>query len=259
MDSIVIMDSDENMIQLLTEEMDWSALNCRVEATAGKAEEGIAQIRLLRPRIVITEIALPGMSGLEMIRQLREEGYGGAFIILTERRIFEEARQAVQLGVSGFLLKPPDLHEAEMTVRRILERAAAEGEGAENWIKERGGGEQKGDGDETGAENETVRESYLIRQSLLYISAHLYQELSLTAVCEAMGVSPSYLSRLFKQEVGMGFLKYVRMKKLEQARRLLKNPSNKVFRVAEMMGYHNYSYFYQIYREQFGFSPGERR
>lgn len=239
-DEIVIVDPDKEMIRLLNEEMDWEGMQCRLEAAVESAEEGIERIRMIRPRLVITEIELPGMNGLELIRRLRGEGYDGDFVILTERRVFEEARQAVQLGVKGFLTKPFNREEAGQTFRRILER---------------NGEEEKGNSGE--AVHET--ESRLIRQAVSYINTHLYQELSLTVLCEAMGVSPSYFSRLFKKETGVGFLKYVRMKKLEQARQLLKNTGYQASRVAELLGYHNYSYFYQIYKEQFGFSPGERR
>lgn len=238
MDEIVIVDPDKEMIRLLNEEMDWEKLQCRVTAAVENAEDGMKQIRVIRPRLVITEIGLPGINGLELIRRLRGEGYGGDFVILTDRRVFEEARQAVQLGVKGFLTKPLNREEAGRTFCRIL------------------GGEEavEGSGEEPYGEA-----SRAVRQAISYIETHLYQELSLTVVCEAMGLSPSYFSRLFKQETGMGFLKYVRMKKLEQARRMLKNPGYKASRVAEMLGYHNYSYFYQIFKEQFGFSPGERR
>lgn len=239
-DEIVIVDPDKEMIRLLNEEMDWEGLQCRLETAVDSAEKGIERIRMTRPRLVITEIELPGMNGLELIRRLREEEYDGDFVILTERRVFEEARQAVQLGVKGFLTKPLNREEAGQTFRRILRR---------------NGEEEQGDSGESvhGAE------SRLVRQAVSYINTHLYQELSLTVLCEAMGVSPSYFSRLFKKETGVGFLKYVRMKKLERARQLLKNPAYRTSQVAEMMGYHNYSYFYQIYKAQFGFSPGERR
>ena len=250
MDSIVIIDPDKEMIQTLTKELDWERLGCRVAAAVGTAEEGMERIRAIRPRLVITETGLPGLSGLEMIQRLKEEGCDGDFVILTERRIFGEARQAVQLGVKGFLTKPLDRQEAGQTFCRILYREkpferGTYGKDACAWDDSR---------------MESLQgTSRVIRQAVSYIDAHLYRELSLTAVCEAMGVSPSYFSRLFKQETGVGFLKYVRMKKLEEARRLLQNPGHKASRVAEMLGYHNYSYFYQIYKEQFGFSPGERR
>ena len=82
-------------------------------------------IRENRPDIVITDICMPKMDGLKMIAGLKSEFPDMQIIILTGYREFEYARQAIELGVSRFLLKPSkmnDLEEAVDTVTRRLDQ-----------------------------------------------------------------------------------------------------------------------------------------
>ena len=68
--------------------------------------EGMRQIKKLHPDLVIADIRMPNMSGLEMIERLRNDGGEFAVILLTGYSDFEYARKAVQLNVTEYLLKP---------------------------------------------------------------------------------------------------------------------------------------------------------
>lgn len=68
--------------------------------------EGMRQIKKLHPDLVIADIRMPNMSGLEMIERLRNDGDEFAVILLTGYSDFEYARKAVQLNVTEYLLKP---------------------------------------------------------------------------------------------------------------------------------------------------------
>jgi len=87
----------------------------------------------------------------------------------------------------------------------------------------------------------------------------LYSELSLGVICEELSISTSWFSKLFKREVGIGFLTYLTMVKMNMAKRLLQDPQNKVYEVAEMLGYHDYTYFFQVFKKWFGHSPTETK
>lgn len=249
MDSVMIIEPDKKTSKKLMEQINWKRMSCQAAGVEKTAAKGLEKIEKLQPDIIIAEIHLPDRSGLEMIEILDERGYEGEFIVMAQHGTFEEAKRAIQCGVSGFLIKPVDPGELELTIRRIRKRA-----------KKRERKRQKGQlSFFTDIENAQEKYSPAVRRALNYIETHLYEELSLTVLCETVGLSPSYFSRLFKQETGEGFLSYVHKAKMEQARILLKDPRYKVYQAAEMLGYHNYPYFYQLYKKQFGFPPGERR
>ena len=84
-------------------------------------------------------------------------------------------------------------------------------------------------------------------------------ELSLSMVAEHMGLTPSYFSRLFKQETGSSYIDYVINLRIECAKRLLRTTSHRIFDVGEMVGYPNSQYFCTLFRKACGVSPAEYR
>lgn len=89
-----------------------------VVGEAATGQEGLTQIKALRPDIVITDIRMPDMDGLEMLR----EGRGVCpfhAIIISGYGEFDYAQQAIRLGVAEYLLKPVDVNELKNCLRRI--------------------------------------------------------------------------------------------------------------------------------------------
>ena len=99
----VVVVEDETMARkgiILT--IDWSALGCVVVGEAANGEEGAALVERLSPDIVVTDVKMPRMDGVEMIAKLRENGCQAKFIILTAYSDFKYAQSALRLGVSDY-------------------------------------------------------------------------------------------------------------------------------------------------------------
>ncbi len=91
----------------------------RIEGTAGNGQEGLACIETCRPDLVITDIRMPVMDGLEMISDMQERGLFPNVIILTAYSEFGYAQQAVRLGVSDYIIKPVAVQEFVQTIRKV--------------------------------------------------------------------------------------------------------------------------------------------
>lgn len=250
--SVLIIDSDEKSADFLEKTVRWKSLRCKVIGRVENALEVGMKIRKLQPDIIITEILMPSFNGLEMIERLNKQKCKSNYIITTSWEKFEYAQKAIQLGVSGYLLKPIKTDEMEMCISKILSETCSD----ISLIK---GYEVK---DEKELILDKIQEQYMeyslvIRVALNYIDRHLYSELSLTVLCDEVSLSIAYFSRLFKKEVGVGFSDYVTMVKMNRARKLLCNPHSKIYEVAEMLGYRDYTYFFQVFKKQFGYSPSE--
>jgi AraC-like DNA-binding protein len=76
-------------------------------------------------------------------------------------------------------------------------------------------------------------------------------------VANAVKVHPSYLSSLFRTETGVPMTQYIRDKKMEEARNLLRTSSSSVSEIAEMLGYNSLSYFVKVFHRVNGCSPRE--
>ncbi len=90
----------------------------------GEANNGFDAVKLfnqLSPDIVIIDIQMPGMNGLEAIQEMRKGGSGVKFIVITSYSKFEYAQSAVKLGVKDFLLKPTSVDELVSTLTKVTE------------------------------------------------------------------------------------------------------------------------------------------
>ncbi|MNB87555.1 HTH-type transcriptional activator Btr [compost metagenome] len=89
-----------------------------------------------------------------------------------------------------------------------------------------------------------------------YIAQHLSDDLSLDAVSSKVFISPKYLSRLFKEELGMNYTDYVTGQRMEHARTLLESSSMTVEQIAGTVGYGTAAYFIKRFKERYGCTPG---
>lgn len=93
-----------------------------------------------------------------------------------------------------------------------------------------------------------------------YIKEHYSNaKLSLDIVASAVGISPTYLSALFKQNAGKSFVSYLTETRLWHAQRLLQTGDYRSYEVAYMCGYDNATYFSTIFKRYTGISPSVYR
>lgn len=98
-----------------------------------------------------------------------------------------------------------------------------------------------------------------IKSALVYIHQHLSEPLSLQTVSDAICINPSYLSDLFKREVGMTFSDYVASRRIATAKRLLRNPNLQIQDIAEQCGYKSISYFSTCFKKATGHKATDYR
>ena len=128
MRSVLIVDDEINICSLIRHEIEWEALRLTLCGGCSDSRQALEMIRRQRPDIVITDIQMPVLDGLELIRQAQLEELPAKFIIISGYSYFEYARQAVRYGVDSFLLKPIDHDELNDALRKALKKLGAEDE-----------------------------------------------------------------------------------------------------------------------------------
>lgn len=125
--TVMIIDDEKTVREGICQLIDWQAEGFGLASCGKDGREGLANILRERPDLVLVDIKMPGLSGLEVIREAKKEGFEGHFLILTGYSEFEYARSAITMGVEGYLLKPIDEDELLAYVRAVrgkLEEAA---------------------------------------------------------------------------------------------------------------------------------------
>jgi Response regulator containing CheY-like receiver domain and AraC-type DNA-binding domain len=92
-----------------------------------------------------------------------------------------------------------------------------------------------------------------------YIDNNICEELTRTQLANYVYLSPDYLSRIFKQEIGIQLTEYITQKRIQRAKRLLKETDLSIGEIAFSVGYSNWAYFSKVFREKNGETPAQFR
>jgi two-component system, response regulator YesN len=120
MHKVLLVDDEMFVRKGLLNLIDWEAQGYVVAAEADNGEEALRLIPTVQPDLVITDIRMPVLDGLELIRAVSEQGgYQPAFIIISGYHDFKYAQQALRYGVHDYILKPIDEEELEQTLSKL--------------------------------------------------------------------------------------------------------------------------------------------
>ena len=237
----VLIVEDEEMIRkgiVLT--VDWAALDCVVVGEATNGVQGLEAARRLEPSLIITDLKMPQMDGIEMLTALRAEGCTAYVIILTAYDNFAYAQSALRLGAVDYLLKPFHDGDLENAVTRIQQRRQPAAKATPI------GAARKGD------------KSKYVLEAMDYISKHYNEpDISVGNVAQSLNISEGYLSHTFKKETDYTLLNYLTRYRIHKAMELLKDCRVKVYEVAEQVGYRDIAYFSATFKKYAGISPSE--
>lgn len=244
MHKVVIVEDEKRVRQEIVMETDWTGINCIVMGEAADGGEGIGIIRKCRPDIVITDIRMPILTGIEMIRKVQEEGLDPKVIFLTACDDFPHARQALRLGAADYLLKPFSKGQIEAAVSDVIEKQKRKAQRQEQSLAE--------------LKLDRGDKSKYIMDAIGYVEENYANpNISVKDVSGSLGISEGHLSFLFRKETDSTLMVYVTRCRMRAAMNLLKNYRNKVYEVAAQTGYHDITYFSRTFKKYVGVSPSE--
>ena len=205
-------------------------------------EEALSMAKEKEYDMILLDLMLPKMDGLEMVRRLREAGSRAYVIILTAYDSFAYAQTAIRLGAVDFLLKPFHDGDLENAVLALQKRIAAQTAPQPEPLP----------GVKPGPKSRYVREA------MLYLEQNCgSSELSVGQAAAQLGLSEGHLSHLFKKETDMTLGAYLTRCRIQKAMALLREGKLKVYEVAEACGYRDIAYFSGTFKKITGKTPSE--
>lgn len=214
----------------------------------GNAQTGIQALDLINscnPYLLVTDIRMPVMDGLELVEQARENHPDLDVIVVSGYSDFEYAKRAIHLQVREYLLKPVD----EDQLRTVLSSLANKYRMEEQELEKSFSGEF------------SCRSSREIAELLKdYLTREYDHDINMNLIAEKLNYSPSYLSKVFLQTYHMPPTKYLISLRMQKAKKLMdRNPGYPIHMIGEAVGYDDPGYFSRIFKKYEGVSPQKYR
>ncbi|HEQ71616.1 MAG TPA: response regulator transcription factor [Spirochaetia bacterium] len=196
---------------------------------AGSGEEALDIIN--KPHIVdlvMLDIRMPGLQGTEVLKKIKQIDPEVSIVMFSGYGEKDVIIESLRGHADDFLEKPLRIPEALNTIKRILT------------------GKQK---DVTG----------IINKIKYAIEKNFHKNISLKETSDIVCLSPKYISRIFKEHVGMGFSDYKLYLKVQKAKALLAETELNINQISDRIGYLNVESFVRIFKKLTGFTPSEYR
>lgn len=225
-------------------------------SVVSEASNGLDALKILeshQPDLILTDIRMPAMDGIEFVSKLRERYPDTLVIILSGYRDFEYAQAAIKLGVIDYLVKPCTVEDIKQMLHKASHHLSSNGKQAAKPVPDREAAEQL---DSLPIE---VKQQKLIAKALAYIQLHYADDCRMTEVASHVKLNPSYFSVLFKKMTGESFTSCLTRIRMEKAVHLLSSTDMKIFEVAAATGFEGSNYFINVFKQFYAMSPKEYR
>ncbi|QHQ63284.1 response regulator [Anaerocolumna sedimenticola] len=254
---VLVIDDEPVHVRGMIKHINWGKLG--FDKVVGKHNAAEA-LRLLQEEpfdLVLTDINMPEISGLELIRRINLFGKQPGIIIVSGYNEFTYAQEAIRLGVCAYILKPVKPEEVEENVLLLAEK--------KQWnIMERDSKVEfalLNDILEEPVTDGTERKNLhpVITKILVYIGKNYTRDITVQELAEEFCMNESYLSVLFKKEIGINLSSYMQRYRINRAMELLKNSDMRISEIAYRVGYQNPCYFTEQFKKVFQITPSEVR
>ncbi|MGG3508717.1 response regulator [Paenibacillus lautus] len=258
----VLLVEDEVFVrESVREIIAWEELGFKVAGEAGNGAEALEMIRSNPPDLVLTDIVMPEMDGVELLRRTREEGYASRFVMLTCMSDFEYVRQAMEYGASNYILK---LSMSVNTLRETLHKMNAE------LAKNNPNPSQPVPIPVAPTETMSSQPAHHsspreitshpeVQKILQYIHEHYEQDITVKSMSGYVMMGENYVSALFKKKTGRTLIHYLHQVRVDKAIAYLLQTDLPVHEISLRVGFVNDNYFIKIFKRLTGFTPSKYR
>lgn len=288
---LFIVEDEEYFRNSLVRMMRWRDYGFEIAGAFKNGLEAKESLSDRKPHVVLTDIMMPRMSGLELAEHIQKTAPDVLVVLLSAYSEFKYAQQAIKFGVKAFLLKPFDEAEFDSVFRQLhayLKRLAETGQTEQAGRGESGrggevgrGGGESGRGGEVGrgggepgrgaalgrdGASEQAEQGYaselghpIVEKVKVYIAANYSEKITLEKVAQIFYINATYLSTIFKKQLGLSFADYVAEVRVEKSKELLGRAEFRVKDIAIRTGFNDYTYFCKVFKKVAGITPLEYR
>lgn len=252
----LLIADDESIIRQGLLSIPWEELDVHVVADVNNGLEAVEILQGELIDIVLTDIRMPGMDGLELAQFIHENGFGTKVILLSGYHDFEYARSAIQYDVMDYILKPSNPEEIVKTIKKACKEVGRRRE-ADMRIQllEAELGKRQLIYDKDNLVLGQVENSSVADQILCYIKDHYKEHISLSSLSDRLHFSTIYLSKVIKKSVDYSFLEIVNAMRIYDAAAQLRDGKNNLTEICLDICINDPRYFSQMFKKYYGVTP----
>jgi two-component system response regulator YesN len=223
---VLIVDDDEILRGELKDFLEGEDV---IEAGSGEGALNLLR-RVNNVGVVVLDVMMGGINGLDVLTEIKKNNPKLPVVIVTGNSSKNVAIEALKNHADDYLEKPVDIHRLKDVVDKILD------------------GESDNEVNSYGIKGKVQRVKS-------YVEKNCYKKIRLNDVAEAVALSPKYLSRVFKQQMGMDFSEYRLKIQMDKAKAFLVKFDYNVNQVAEKLGYENSESFSRQFKKIVRLTP----
>ena len=233
--AIMIVEDEELIRQGLTSLVNYEQFGMTVINQAENGREAWEKFQDRPADILLTDINMPQMNGLDLAHLVKEQSPSCHIIFLTGYDDFEFARKAIKLGADDYLLKPFSKDDIEEMLAKVKGKLDQERKKAQV--------------------EDLVSHGYSTDLEEAIHARLADSQLTLKDLAYQLGFSSSYLSVLIKKKLGLPFQEYLIQERMKKAQLLLLTTDLKIYEIADQVGFEDMNYFSQRFKHVVGVTP----
>ncbi len=233
---ILIADDEKRIRTGMSKMITGLNMGVQVVAEAPDGETALTLAREKKPDVIFVDLNMPFLNGLDFIEQVKDFLPDVIVVIVTGYDLFEYAQRAVKLHVHDYLLKPVTKQKMEAVLTSVRKLYKVHSPEAPATV------------------------SAIVARLMRHIESYYDDpELTLQGVADVFQMSPSYLTRLMRQELDMSFVDYLTEVRLNRAIELMTGEATevKLYEIAAAVGYTSQHYFSRVFKKKMGVAPLE--
>lgn len=216
------------------------------------------------PQIVILDIEMPGINGLDAAKAIRKMSRSCSIIFLTAFDEFSYAKAAISVHALDYLLKPCDEQELINAVDEAIRLSKVRepelpGESPAAQSSSSAHESPAGGSSAHRAFDEQPADESRQEETLAYIAQHYMEDVAVKDIASYLGYSEAYFCKLFKQSFGHSFVSYLTDYRMQKAEELMRTSRLSIKEIGKTVGYPDPNYFTKVFRRVRGVSPSEFR
>lgn len=248
---IIVIDDEPWALSYMRKVFDRRDLGFAVCGAFSNAESAIRQLPTLSPHVIITDIQLPKITGLELLKILHNMVPECVVVIVSAYSDFSYAQEALRHHAFDYCVKPVNIQDAQL----LLQRLAVHLQKRELFPIVLPSSDMPS---QTAPSGNPIADSSF-HELLVYVKTHFTDRLLLKDLAEQFSLTPNYCSSLFTKTTGMAFSQYLTRLRMEKASQLLENKDLTIREIAQLTGYDDLIYFSKVFKKYYSLTPSQYR